>query len=426
LSAITTAPATGKALPPAATNVPPFNSVNPPYVFVPLNVSTPEPNFRNPPDPLTPPAYVKSFERLNTNSPLFTTSDTIDPVTPPDPTDTVPAPTVTPPVNVFAPVSVNTPPLVFTNDPVNDDPSAITPPNTPLLNVNAVPSSVTTPSAEPFKVNNSTANGARFTAPFAVITAPEGTVADNPKSNVAPLATVNAVEASEPAATVNLPPFTVVDPVNVFTPLNVRSPVPTFTNEPAATPSPITPAYVPPPIVNTVESNVKTPEPPPFNPATVIEEPKRFSAPSSPTTVPPANIPPASTVITAPVPTPTVSVAKEPDPDTVNVPPDTLNAPVNVFAPPSVIPAAPAFVNAALPEITPFIATALVTVAVVAPDNTAFPDIVNAPVFVASPKTNEPLKSIALARVRAVVLSLEIRPPLKTSVPVPSAALLPT
>jgi hypothetical protein len=295
-----------------------------------------------------------------------------------------------------------------------------------LLNVNAVPSSVTNPSAEPFNVNNSTAAGARLTAPFAVKTATEGTVADDANSKVAPLATLNAVDAKEPAATVNVPPLTVVAPVNVFTPLTVNTPEPTFTNDPAAAPSAITPAYVPPPSVNAVESNVSTPEAPPFNVAIVIVDPKRFSAPSSPTTVPPANIPPASTVITAPEPTPTVSVAKDPDADTVNAPAETVNAPVKVFAPPSVNPAVPAFVNEALPEITPFSATALLTVAVVAPDNTAFPDNVSAPVFVASPNTNEPLKSMALANVRAVVLSLEIRPPLKTSVPVPSAALLPT
>jgi hypothetical protein len=119
-------------------------------------------------------------------------------------------------------------------------------------------------------------------------------------------------------------------------------------------------------------------------------------------------------------------VANEPDADTVNAPPETVSAPVNVFAPPNVNPADPDFVSPALPETTPSKTVALLIVAVVAADNTAFPVSVNAPLFVASPNTKEPLKSIALANVRGVALSLEIRPPLKTNVPVPSAALLPT
>jgi hypothetical protein len=46
--------------------------------------------------------------------------------------------------------------------------------------------------------------------------------------------------------------------------------------------------------------------------------------------------------------------------------------------------------------------------------------------FVESPKTNEPLKSIAFTNARAVAPTLDILPPLKTNVPLPSAALLPT
>jgi hypothetical protein len=145
-------------------------------------------------------------------------------------------------VKVLAPVNVNNPALDFTNEPAAVPPSAITPPNVPLLTVNAVPSNATNPVDAPFNVNTVTAAGARFTVPFAVRTAEVGMVADEANSNVAPLETVNAVDANEPPEMVNVPAFTVVAPVNVFTPLKVNAAEPTFTNEPATDPSEITPA----------------------------------------------------------------------------------------------------------------------------------------------------------------------------------------
>jgi hypothetical protein len=47
-------------------------------------------------------------------------------------------------------------------------------------------------------------------------------------------------------------------------------------------------------------------------------------------------------------------------------------------------------------------------------------------VFVPSPRANAPLNVIAFVNVRAAALSLEIFPPLNTTVPVPNAALSPT
>jgi hypothetical protein len=114
---------------------------------------------------------------------------------------------------VFAPLKLNVPPLTFTNEPV-DPPFAITPPNAPLLNVNAVPSNVTNPVDTPFNVNNVTTLAASSTVPSAVTTALTGTDASAPTLIVAPAATVNPVDARLPLpVNANVPAFTLVVPV---------------------------------------------------------------------------------------------------------------------------------------------------------------------------------------------------------------------
>jgi hypothetical protein len=126
----------------------------------------------------------------------------------------VPAFTLVVPVNVFTPLKLNVPALAFTNDPVPVPPSAITPPNVPLLSVNAVPSNATNPVDAPFNVNNVTALAASSTVPFAVTTALTGTKAPLATLNVAPLATVTAVDAKLPLpVNANVPALTLVDPV---------------------------------------------------------------------------------------------------------------------------------------------------------------------------------------------------------------------
>ena len=99
---------------------------------------------------------------------------------------------------MFVPLKLNVPALTFTNEPVGV-PSATTPAYAPLLNVNAVPSNVTNPLEAPFNVSNVTALAANSTVPFAVTTAPTGTLAPPPTLNVAPLDTVIAVDARLPA-----------------------------------------------------------------------------------------------------------------------------------------------------------------------------------------------------------------------------------
>jgi hypothetical protein len=140
--------------------------------------------------------------------------------------------------------------LTFTNDPA-DAPSAITPPNVPLLNVNAVPPNVTNPVDAPFNVNNVTALAANSTVPSAVTTALTGTRAPLATLNVAPPATVNAVDAKLPLpVNANVPPFTLVVPVNVFAPLSVKAPEPCFTSAPAPSITPANVAFPASPTVN--------------------------------------------------------------------------------------------------------------------------------------------------------------------------------
>ena len=100
----------------------------------------------------------------------------------------------------------------------------------PLLNVSAVPSSVTTP--EPNNVCTSTAGLNRFTSPSAVSVLATGN--DEPVTllNVAPEATDKSVLASAPD-NASVPAVTLVAPVNVFTPVKVRIPLPSFVKEPA-------------------------------------------------------------------------------------------------------------------------------------------------------------------------------------------------
>jgi hypothetical protein len=114
---------------------------------------------------------------------------------------------------VFTPLKLSVPPLTFTNDPAVA-PFAIAPANVPLLSVNAVPPNVTNPVEAPFNVSNVTALAPNSTVPFAVTTAVVGTNAPLATLIVAPLATVNPVDAKLPLpVNANLPALTLVAPV---------------------------------------------------------------------------------------------------------------------------------------------------------------------------------------------------------------------
>jgi hypothetical protein len=166
---------------------------------------------------------------------------------------------------VFTPLNVNVPPPTFTNEPV-PVPSATTPAYVPLPNVNAVPFNVTLPLNAPSNVNNVTADADKANAPSTVTAAVTGTAAPDATLIVAPLATVIPVDAKRPLPfNANVPAFTLVVPVYVFTPLNVSVPPLTFTNDPVTIPSATTPAYVPLLNVNAVPFSVSEPVAPPSN-----------------------------------------------------------------------------------------------------------------------------------------------------------------
>jgi hypothetical protein len=242
----------------------------------------------------------------------------------------VPALTVVAPLYVFAPLNANVPPLTFNNAPVPVPPSAITPPNVPLLNVNAVPFKLTTPVDAPFNVNNVTADAANSTVPFAVTTAATGTNAPLATLSVAPFATVSAVDAKLPLPlNASVPAITVVAPLYVFAPLKLNVPPLTFTNDPVPLPpSPITPANVPLLNVSAVPSKLTNPVDPPFNVSNVTADAANSTAPFAVTTALTGTNAPLATLSVAPFATVTAVEARLPLPLNANVPALTVVAPL--------------------------------------------------------------------------------------------------
>jgi hypothetical protein len=229
---------------------------------------------------------------------------------------------------VFVPPKLSVPALAFTNDPT-DAPSAITPPNVPLLSVSAVPSNVTNPVDAPFNVNNVTALAPNSTVPFAVTTAPTGTVASAPTLSVAPAATVNPVDARLPLpVNASVPAFTLVVPVNVFAPLKLSVPALAFTSDPADAPSAITPPNVPVLSVNAVPSNVTNPVDAPFNVNNVTALADNETVPFAVTTALTGTKAPLATLNVAPAATVNPVDAKLPLPVNASVPAFTLVAPL--------------------------------------------------------------------------------------------------
>ena len=104
------------------------------------------------------------------------------------------------------PLSVSNPALVLRRLPLEFN----APAKLPLLNVNAVPSSVTAP--EPSNVAISTALLNRFTAPFALNVLATGNAEPSVELNVAPEDTVSKLLANVPDS-VSVPPITDVAPV---------------------------------------------------------------------------------------------------------------------------------------------------------------------------------------------------------------------
>jgi hypothetical protein len=142
------------------------------------------------------------------------------------------------------------------------------------------------------------------------------------------------VDANRPLPlNANVPAFTLVVPVYVFTPLNVSVPPLTFTNEPDAVPSATTPAYVPLLNVNAVPFNVTRPLDAPPNVNNVTAPADNSNVPSTVTAAPTGTAASSPTLIVAPLATVIPVDANRPFPLNASVPSFTLVEPVYVFTP---------------------------------------------------------------------------------------------
>jgi hypothetical protein len=198
-----------------------------------------------------------------------------------------------------------------------------------LPNVNAVPFNVTTPLVAPSTVNNSTADANNANVPSTVTAAPTGTAAPEATFITAELATVIPVDANRPLPlNVNVPSFTDVVPVYVFTPLSVRAPPLTFTNEPETEPSDITPEKFPLLKVNAVPFKFTIPPAPPDKLDNVAELAANAKLPSTVTAAPLDNAAPLPTETVAPASIVRDAEPKRPEPERTKVPDRTAVAPV--------------------------------------------------------------------------------------------------
>jgi hypothetical protein len=195
----------------------------------------------------------------------------------------------------------------------------------------------------------------------------------------------------------------VTPPLKVLAPLSVNTAAPVFTSDPAPLITPLKVVSAAPPTLSTF--------------------PCRFTAPA------PARLAISSLLASFKVPlAPTVTamlLISALPPLKVSTPASTLVTPLKVFTPLKVNSSDPVFVRLYAPLTTPLNVAALATVNVVAATSDTFPLKVSTPLLVASPNPSVPLIANAFASVRAVAESLEIRPALKVTVPIPSAALFP-
>jgi hypothetical protein len=363
---------------PLNANVPAFTAVTPVNVFTPPNVNVPPLTFTNEPaaapsaitppnvpplnvnavpssvtKPVDAPSNVNSVtaDADNANVPSTVTAAPTGTIAPlatlnvaPFATPTtvdanravplnanVPAFTAVAPVNVFTPPNVNVPPLAFTNEPATA-PSAITPPNVPSLNVNAVPSKLTNPVDAPSNVNNVTADADNANVPSAVTAAPVAKAAPASTVNVAPAPIPTTVDANRATPlNANVPAFTPVAPVNVFTPLNVTTSDVSFTNAPTPLKTDVTLPFF-------TKNDPAPNDPPEINPSSNV------TAVTACDVTPNDNSPPRTVTDV-----PAASAELTPS---ASVPASTTVAPVYVFTPLKVTRSEVVFVNPPAPAST--------------------------------------------------------------------------
>jgi hypothetical protein len=396
-------------------------------VFAPDSVSVPAPDFVSPAVPLNTPDSATSDATVNVvvpviaaapeklNAPLFVASpkvtvpekfnpfesalaevpslDNAVPVanvTAPapnasaPPTRNAPPDTTVPPLNVFVPVKTNAPAPVLVNIPPDTTPGSVNTPPEP-----------TSTDASPAPIVSD-----RFAPKFTLPDVNRSTEPPDTLNTLVADASPRLAEALKPS----VPPVTDTPPLKVFTPPTVNVPEPDFSNpvDPETTPG----------TLNTF-APVTSKRPPPAPNVTARPAPRSTDAPVL------CNTPPCS-VKPDPVPKPDAApIAKTPAP--------TVTDPLKVFTPLNVNVPAPALVKLVNPLTTLLKVTSEAAVMVVAALSATAPEMLNTPVFTASPSVTVPDTLNAFANVRAVTPSLvNAVPDASVTVPVPSALLFPT
>ena len=316
----------------------------------------------------------------------------------PPATVSVPAPTVTGPANVFEPEIVNSAIPCFRKS------------NAPLM----LPPSVTALATDNCVLAASATGPANVSAPKLVasprVSEPERTEAfASERAIVALLASLPPVKRSVPVPRAAASPTRIVPacrstpPVKVLAAERVRFELPAFTSAPEPLTTPPTTEAADPLIVSVLPWRFTSPAPVRLS---IRSEDASFRV------APPATL------------SGTLSAIAEP-PANVRTPWLTLAAPVNTFAPDRINSAAPVLVKPLVPPTTPLRVALLTTLKDAPFPRVTAPESVRAPELIASPKASAPLSSTAFPKTRAVVESLETRPPLSASLPVPNAALVP-
>jgi hypothetical protein len=396
----------------------PVSVPTPPNVSVPLFV--PSPIVTVPPSVSPFVANVRALvPSLETVPPLIT--NVPPPNAPLFPKYNAPAVTVTPPLNVFAPLNVSAPAPDF----VTPNP----PPNAPL-NTNAFGLAGTVNVVAPPNVPAPLSVNAPVFVASPIVTAPPivnpllsvRAVVESLES-VVPVAIVNT-PVPKPAAfpTLTVPPFTVTPPLNVLAPLNVKTPEPAFVT---LKPPPIAPLNVTADVCVNITFDVNIPAPLRFNvpvptPSPSITAPPRLYALPNVRAVAEslANVVPVANAI---VPVPSAKLFP-----TRTVPSFTVSPPENVLAPDKVNTPVPALIRSNAPLTTPLNVTALGVISVVPAEAIEpAPLKFSAPVLIVLPNVTAPSNEYTFENVRAVDPSLETAPPFNNSTPVPNAALFP-
>ena len=316
----------------------------------------------------------------------------------PPATVSVPAPTVTGPLNVFEPANVNSAPPCFTS---SNAPLTLPPSVTALATVNCVLAASETDPARvraPELIASPRVSEPERTAAFARVRA----VAELPAS-LPPVNRSVPVPSAAASPTKMAPACNPTPPLKVFAAPKVSVEVPVFVTAPLPLITPLNPEAVVPLMVSVLPWRFTRPAP--FKLSTCSEA-------ASFKVAPPATL------------TGTLSEMADP-PASVSIPWVTLADPLNTLAPERTNSAMPALVKPFVPLTTPLNVALLTTVSAAPVPSFTEPESVSTPEFVESPSVSAPLSSAVLLNERAAVESLETRPPPSRRLPVPNAELFP-